>query len=53
MGWWSTSPWERLYAGAKRMVEKDLGCIGEAGAPFSNYGGRVAVRSGGNHDLSH
>jgi hypothetical protein len=32
---------EVLYAGTKRTVEIDLGCIGEAGARFSIYGGRV------------
>ena len=42
---------ERI-AGAKRTVEKDLGCIGEAGAPFSNYGGRGQFVLAG-ADLSH
>jgi len=32
---------EVVYAGTKRTVEKDLGSIGEAGACFSIYGGRV------------
>ena len=43
---------EVVYAGTKRTVEKDLEYTGEAGAPFSNYGGSM-LSFWREQDLSH